>query len=103
MITGTRLGDRRRGRCSRRGMRRGHPSGEGADSSGHARGTGQRNQQEEEEEVVMTDPHETQRDRKTEATADPKPEVKPELIKDLDVTGEDAENIAGGQSRDTRA
>lgn len=49
----------------------------------------------------MTDLHETQRDGETELTADPKPEVKAELIKDLDVTGEDVENIAGGQSRTT--
>lgn len=43
----------------------------------------------------MTDLHEPQRGRETEATADPEPEVKPELIKDLDVTGEDADVIRG--------
>jgi hypothetical protein len=28
--------------------------------------------------------------------ADREPEVKPEVIQDLDVTGDDADNIAGG-------
>lgn len=46
----------------------------------------------------MTDPRDMHRG---EGTIDPQPEVKPELIKDLDVSGEDAENIAGGQSRTT--
>jgi hypothetical protein len=47
----------------------------------------------------MTDPQDMHSDRETPpAPADPAPEVKPELIKDLDVTGDDAYNIAGGCS-----
>jgi hypothetical protein len=42
----------------------------------------------------MTEPRELQ----AEAAADPGPEVRPELIKDLDVTGDDAEDVAGGCS-----
>jgi hypothetical protein len=46
----------------------------------------------------MTEPHDPHRDRDTEATtADRNLEVKPELIKDLDVTGEDAD-VWGGCS-----
>ncbi len=45
----------------------------------------------------MTEPRDIQRERQTEAaTADREPDVKPELIKDLDVPGDDAENVAGG-------
>ncbi len=48
-------------------------------------------------EAVMTEPRDMHRERETEpATADQEPEVRPELIKDLDVTGDDAGNIAGG-------
>jgi hypothetical protein len=49
-------------------------------------------------EAVMTEPRDAHRDRDTEATtADRNPEVKPELIKDLDVTGDDAD-VWGGCS-----
>jgi hypothetical protein len=45
----------------------------------------------------MTEPREMQRQRQTTATAtDRDPEVRPEVIQDLDVTGADADNIAGG-------
>jgi hypothetical protein len=37
-----------------------------------------------------------QRDLQAKAAADPGLEVRPELIKDLDVTGDDADNVAGG-------
>lgn len=40
----------------------------------------------------MTEP----RDLPAEAGADPGPEVKPEAIQDLDVTGDDADGIVGG-------
>jgi hypothetical protein len=47
----------------------------------------------------MTEPRDMHRDGETEpAPADPVLEVTPELIKDLDVTGDDAYNIAGGCS-----
>jgi hypothetical protein len=50
-------------------------------------------------EAVMTEPRDMHRDGETEpAPADPVLEVTPELIKDLDVTGDDAYNIAGGCS-----
>ncbi len=50
-------------------------------------------------EAVMTEPRDMHRDRETEpAPADPALEVNPERIKDLDVTGDDADNIAGGCS-----
>jgi len=39
-----------------------------------------------------------QREPQAEAAADPGLEVRPELIKDLDVTGEDAVDIVGGCS-----
>jgi hypothetical protein len=40
-----------------------------------------------------------QREQQTEATvADREPEVRPEVIKDLDVSGDDADNVAGGCS-----
>ncbi len=43
----------------------------------------------------MTEPRAMQRERETEAmTADREPEVNPEVIQDLDMTGGDAENIA---------
>jgi hypothetical protein len=42
----------------------------------------------------MTEPRDIQHDQ-AEA-ADSLPEVKPEFIADLDVTGEDADDIAGG-------
>jgi hypothetical protein len=44
----------------------------------------------------MTEPRNTQRDRQAEAAADRQPEVRPEVIQDLDVTGDDADIIAGG-------
>jgi hypothetical protein len=46
----------------------------------------------------MTEPRETERDRPTDPRADREPVVKPEVIKDLDVTHDDTENIAGGKS-----
>jgi hypothetical protein len=56
----------------------------------------------------MTDPRNFEPDRQAEAHADREPEVRPELIKDLDVTGDDAGNIAGGScssfsNRETQA
>jgi hypothetical protein len=44
----------------------------------------------------MTDPSDMQHEPETEATPDPEPEVRPEVIKDLDVTSDDADVIAGG-------
>lgn len=49
----------------------------------------------------MTDPRESRsRENRTDAEADweraVKPEVKPEVLTDLDVTGEDADVIRGG-------
>jgi hypothetical protein len=49
-------------------------------------------------EAAMTDPIEKQRDQPAEAAADPEPEVNPDVIQDLDVTGDDAGDIAGGCS-----
>jgi hypothetical protein len=47
----------------------------------------------------MTEPPDVHRDWETQPTpADPALEVKPELIKDLDVTGDDVNNIVGGCS-----
>jgi hypothetical protein len=46
----------------------------------------------------MTEPGETQREIQAEAAADPGPEVRPELIKDLEVRNDDAQDIAGGCS-----
>lgn len=48
------------------------------------------------EEAVLTEPRDMQRERETEAATDPGPEVRPEVIKDLDVTGDDAGDIAAG-------
>lgn len=53
------------------------------------------------EEAVMTDPRVSRlRGKGTDAEADweraLKPEVKPEVLTDLDVTGEDADVIRGG-------
>ncbi len=44
----------------------------------------------------MTEPRDMQRQRQTKATTDRYPEVRPELISDLDITDADADNIAGG-------
>lgn len=50
-------------------------------------------------EAAMIKPRDIHHDPETEAaTADLEPEVTPELIKDLDVAGDDADNIAGGCS-----
>jgi hypothetical protein len=46
----------------------------------------------------MTDPHESELDPEAVKQADREPEVKPEVIKDLDMTGEDAEDVAGGKA-----
>ena len=43
----------------------------------------------------MTKPRDMQRERQAEAAADREPEVKPEVISDLDVPSDDAEHIAG--------
>ena len=43
----------------------------------------------------MSDPRETQRDQEPDAPADPEPEVKMEVIEDLNVPSDDAEHIAG--------
>jgi hypothetical protein len=57
----------------------------------------QRERQTKAQEAVMTEPRDMHRERQTNATtADPEPEVRPELIKDLDVSGDDAGDIAGG-------
>lgn len=50
------------------------------------------------QEAVMTEPRDVEPDRQAEAHADREPEVRPELIKDLDVTGDDAGDVAGGCS-----
>ncbi len=50
----------------------------------------------------MTEPRKPEPDREAEAQADREPEVRPEVIKDLDVTGDDAEDIAGGACYDTK-
>lgn len=44
----------------------------------------------------MTEPRDTQREPQAQAAADPGPEVRPEVIQDLDVTGDAADRIAGG-------
>lgn len=44
----------------------------------------------------MTDPSDTQRERETDATADPKPELNPEVIKDLSLLDGDADVVRGG-------
>jgi hypothetical protein len=49
-------------------------------------------------EAVMTEPRDTQENRPDEAAADQEPEVMPEVIQDLDVTGDDAGDVAGGCS-----
>jgi hypothetical protein len=50
----------------------------------------------------MTEPRDNHHDRQTDAaTHDREPQVRPELIKDLDVTGDDADGIAGGCSYTT--
>jgi hypothetical protein len=46
----------------------------------------------------MTEPRSFEPDREDATQADREPEVRPELIKDLDVTGDDAGDIAGGCS-----
>jgi hypothetical protein len=47
----------------------------------------------------MTEPRDKHDDRQTDATADDRePEVRPELIKDLDVRDDDAQDITGGCS-----
>ncbi len=43
----------------------------------------------------MTEPRDMQRELQAEAAADPEPEVKPELIQDLDVTDDDVEVMGG--------
>ncbi len=50
----------------------------------------------------MTEPRSFEPDREAETHPDREPEVKPELIKDLDVTGDDAEDIAGGACMATK-
>jgi hypothetical protein len=37
-----------------------------------------------------------QHDLQAEAATEPEPEVKPEVIQDLNVTGDDADDIVGG-------
>jgi hypothetical protein len=44
----------------------------------------------------MTEPNEMSSKGAPEVAADPEPEVRPEVIQDLDVTGDDAADIAGG-------
>jgi hypothetical protein len=45
----------------------------------------------------MTEPRDKHDDRPTDATTDDRePQVKPELIKDLDVSGDDVGDIARG-------
>jgi hypothetical protein len=51
----------------------------------------------------MTEPRSFEPDREDAAQADREPEVKPELIKDLDVTGDDAGEIVGGSQGGTHA
>ena len=48
------------------------------------------------EEAVMTDPDETRLRAEADREQAVKPEVKPEVLTDLDVTGEDADVIRGG-------
>ena len=45
----------------------------------------------------MTEPRDVEPDRQAEAHADRELEVRPELIKDLDVKGDDAGDVAGGE------
>jgi hypothetical protein len=45
----------------------------------------------------MTEPRNTKTRREAQARADREPEVRPEVIQDLDVTGDDADIIAGGE------
>jgi hypothetical protein len=47
----------------------------------------------------MTERH----DLRTEAATEPEPEVKPEVIQDLDVTGDDADDIVRGGCLPTKA
>jgi hypothetical protein len=49
----------------------------------------------------MTEPRSFEPDREDATQADREPEVRPELIKDLDVTGDDAGDIVGGCSYTT--
>jgi hypothetical protein len=44
----------------------------------------------------MTEPRDMHRELQTETATDPQPEVRPEVIQDLDVTGEGADDIRGG-------
>jgi hypothetical protein len=44
----------------------------------------------------MTEPRKPEPDREAQTRADRDPEVRPEVIQDLDVIGDDADNIAGG-------
>ncbi len=44
----------------------------------------------------MTEPRDTQGEVQAGAAADQEPEVRPELIQDLDVPGDDADDIVGG-------
>ena len=48
----------------------------------------------------MTEPHDMQRDRELQAAAaaDLGPEARPAVIQDLDVTGDDVDDIGGGCS-----
>jgi hypothetical protein len=47
-------------------------------------------------ETVMTEPHSIEPAREAGTHADRDPEVKPEIISDLDVPGDDARHILGG-------
>jgi hypothetical protein len=47
------------------------------------------------EEELMTEPKMAS-EGTAEAAADPEPEVKPEVIQDLDVTGDDAARVVAG-------
>ena len=44
----------------------------------------------------MTEPRDMQGDLPAEAAADGGPEVRPEVIQDLDVTGDDPDAVVGG-------
>jgi hypothetical protein len=44
----------------------------------------------------MTEARNSEHDREVAEQTDQDPEVKPEVIKDLDVTSDDAEHVAGG-------
>jgi hypothetical protein len=50
-------------------------------------------------EAVMTELRDLRRDVPTRAAASPDPEVKPEVISDLAVTGDDPDDIVGGNCR----